>query len=187
MKINKLTTISIAVCCLVASLWSEAQSMDNQRDILDPATINRAANTKSLSQNEIDSLDFESIPTQQINVLETQTSWVSYLISPVKANIQMAYDVVNYVVQNPKKGMLVGLCLAYNVSAVAAQTGCCICIYGWTDRGSMRLHSDWTSWTPEQCGAVTGKEYCETFNITRNGFPLYFQASEWVPFKDCLY
>jgi hypothetical protein len=28
MKINKLNAMSVAVCCLVASLWSEAQCMD---------------------------------------------------------------------------------------------------------------------------------------------------------------
>jgi hypothetical protein len=102
--------------------------MDYQPDILDSSTFNRTANIQSTTQNEIDSFGFETIPTQLINVENSQASWASYLISPVKSNIRMAYDVVNYVVQSPKKGMIVGMILASHFITATAQYDC-RCVY----------------------------------------------------------
>jgi hypothetical protein len=129
MKINnKLKAISVAVCCLVASLWSETQGMDNKPDILESSTINRTTNMQSSSQNEMDALDLVSTSSQLINLEDSETSWASYLTSPVKASICNAYDVLNYMVQNPQKGMIIGFIFASNIMVASAQLDC-FCSY----------------------------------------------------------
>jgi hypothetical protein len=124
MKINKLKAISIAVCCLVASLWSEAQCMDNQKDILESATVNRTANIQSSSQNEIEDLAFESTPSQLISLEDSETSWASYLISPVKTTFQMVSEFISSAHNKPQKAMFVGLLLASQITLAASEYVC---------------------------------------------------------------
>jgi hypothetical protein len=124
MKINKLKAISIAVCCLISSLWSEAQSMDNQPDILESSLVHRNAHMQLSSQNEMDALEFESTPPRPINVVGSQSSWASYLISPVKTTLQMANEFISFAHNNPSKAMFIGLVSAYQITAVAADCAC---------------------------------------------------------------
>jgi hypothetical protein len=161
MKINKLKTISISFCCLVTSLWSEAQCMDNQPDILESATVNRTSNIQPVAQSEINDVAFEVTPSQLINLEDSQDSWASYLISPLKSTIQVANEFVKLATNNPKLATVVGMC--YVLPAVAALASDPI-IGGWfmqatchkTPHGSSadilcdgyKVHG-WLGWTSE--------------------------------------
>ena len=129
MKINKLKVISVVVCCFVASLWSEAKSMDNQPDILESATVNRTSTMKLISQSEINDLTIESKPSQIINLEDSETSRASFMVSPFKTTIQMAQEFIKIVTHNTQKGMIMGLILAYQVTAAtAAAINTCNCV-----------------------------------------------------------
>lgn len=136
MKIDKLKLLSIAFSYLVAALWSETQCMDNQTDILDSATFNRTAHMQSTTQNEIDSLDFEPKPTGSINMENSQSSWVPYLISPVKTTLQMASEFISFAHNHPNKAMFIGLVFTYQVASAAAVVCSCTCYGGANDRAS---------------------------------------------------
>jgi hypothetical protein len=178
MKINKFKVISIAVCCLVASLWSEGQCMDNQPDILESSTVNRTINMQLSSQSVIDTLDFEAIPSRSINLEDTSTSWASYLISPVKANIQMAYDVVKYAFQSPQKGMIVGLFIAYQVAAVAAQYNC-VCEFsgGITDNNYVFTNDQNLTRCMKTCN-----DKCDLLYVSYSGNTRNYTAWDCVPY-----
>lgn len=124
MKIkNKLKAVSIASFCLVVSLWSETQGTDKQNDILESATVN-CTTIQPVSQSEINDLAFEIKPSQLINLEDSIPSWASYLLSPAKAVIQSSYKVINFTTQNPQKAIIIGVCLAYQFMAVAADCNC---------------------------------------------------------------
>jgi len=148
---NKLKAISIAVCCLVASLWSEAQCMDNQKDILESATVNRTSNIQSSSQGEIASL-----------ALEDKSSLTSYLLYPAKATIQSAYEIIKYTTQNPKNAMIIGVVLASQFITVAAQPIICFCNCKNINTGEIRyaqlgsLSPDTSPYCPTICTLITG-------------------------------
>lgn len=124
MIINKLKAISIAIFCFVISLYSEAQGMDNPNDILESATVNRTANIQSVSQNEVNDLDLISPFAQIINNEDSEASWASYLISPVKTTLQMANEFISLAHHNPNKAILVGLVFTYQIASVAAKYQC---------------------------------------------------------------
>ncbi len=131
MKIkNKLKSISIAACCLVASLWSETQGMDNQNDILESATVNRTSNIQSVSQSEINDLEFETTPSQLINLEDSETYLASYLLSPVKKTIQMAQEFIQIAYDSPKNGMIIALILTSQFAVMAAADCECFCVDG---------------------------------------------------------
>jgi len=121
MKINKLKAISIVFCCLVVSLWSGAQGTDNRNDILESVTVNRTA-IQPVSQSEINDLSFESTPSQIINLRDSETSWASYLPSPVKSTMQVANEFVNLVITNPKLAAIAGI--LYMAPIIAATCEC---------------------------------------------------------------
>jgi ABC-type amino acid transport system permease subunit len=148
MKINKLKAVSIAICCLVVALWSEAQCMDRQTDILETATVNRTANIQTVSQSKINDLAVESTPSQLIKLEDSQTSWASYLLSPVKATIMVANDYVNLVSNNPKLAILLGLSYAIPVAAAVN----CAC-YG------RQIHADGLCHAPVVFYGCRASEY----------------------------
>jgi hypothetical protein len=113
MKINILKAISIVVCFFVASLWSNAQCMDNQNDILETSTVNRTSNIQSSSQNEIAALD-----------LEDKTSWASYLISPVKVAFKTANALTTFAIHNPKLATIMAF---WQVVPLASAACTCYC------------------------------------------------------------
>jgi len=121
---NKLKAILIAVCCLVGSLWSEAQGMDNHKDIYESATVNHTANMLLSSQNEIDALDLVSTYSQITNLEDSKTSWAFYMISPFKTTVQATTKFLDIAINNPPKALLIGLVLSYQVTAVAANYYC---------------------------------------------------------------
>lgn len=57
-------------------------------------------------------------------------SWGSYLMSPVKATIQMANFITNYVVANPKKSIFIGVNIACKMSIATTQHYACTCLFG---------------------------------------------------------
>jgi len=128
MKINKLKLLSIAICCLVSALCSEAQCMDNQSDTLELSVVNRATNTKSSSQNEIATL-----------ALEDKSSLFSYLLYPAKTAIHSAYEVIKYTAQNSQKSLIIGVYLACQFTAIAADCNCII--YDQLTAGPILPHS----------------------------------------------
>jgi hypothetical protein len=129
MKINKLKAISITVCCLVAFLWSEAQGMDNQNDILESATVNRTFNIQSSSKNEIAASD-----------LEGKASWASYLIFPVKAAFKTANELTTFAIHNPK---LATIMVFWQVVPLASACTC----YCWNQgRKECRDYGEWVDY-----------------------------------------
>lgn len=123
MKINKLQAISIAFCCLVASLWSETQCMDNRLDIGENTCISKTI-TQTSSRNEIDSLDIASTLSLSINLKDPTASWASYLYSPINSTMQMACKVISFAHNNPKKALFIGFVLTNQIVAVAAECAC---------------------------------------------------------------
>lgn len=136
MKINKLKTLSISVCCMVVALWSEAQCMDNQKDMLELSTVNRTANMQSI-QNEIDDFTFDPVSPHFINLDDSASSWTSYMTSPVKATLHMAQKFINMAHHNHYAATLIGVVLTCQITAAAADYCACMCFSevgqnGWT-------------------------------------------------------
>jgi hypothetical protein len=72
-------------------------------------------------QNESDDFDAESISPQLIKLEDSQTSWSSYLFSPVKVTMQKANEFITIATRNPKLAMVVGM--YYMIPAVTALGG----------------------------------------------------------------
>lgn len=123
MKINKLRAISIVVCCLVISLWGQAQST-NQLDILELDTNYRTGSMQTSFQNEIDALDLVPTPLQSINLEDYQDAWGAYLISPFKSTITFAYEFLKLATNNPKLAAVVGMCYMLPVISAGCQCFC---------------------------------------------------------------
>ena len=157
MKISKLKAISIAICCLVSSLWSEAQSIDNQIDILKSPTINRKANIQLSSQDDIDDLAFEP-ESPSINLEDTTTSWASYWLTPAKSALQSTYDAMKFTTQNPQKALIIAFCLTYQITATAAAS--CLCK---TEDGNIHSFTQFCirGGVPN---ATACDDYCAAFN-----------------------
>src|SRR5271166_472280 len=124
MNISKLKVLLKAMCCLIISLWSDIQCIDNMPDIeenepykiINTPSENFSDNLEteagnetvgqSSSQNEIsdlnDALAFVSQPvhSQFVNQEDPTTSWVSYLNSPFKIASQMAHEVIRFSINN---------------------------------------------------------------------------------------
>jgi hypothetical protein len=79
---------------------------------------------KVSSQNEVDALNLVSTPSQLIKLKDTQTSWASYLLSPVKTTLQMANEFISLAHHSPNKAILVGLVFTYQIASVAADYQC---------------------------------------------------------------
>ncbi|WP_032113561.1 hypothetical protein [Candidatus Paracaedibacter symbiosus] len=142
MKYSTLKRLSITMCSLIMVLCSEVQSA---QDLTDPETI--ASNkTKLFYQNEDTQLsDNELIAPETIKLEESSVSWTSYLFSPIQSAVYNTYKIINYATQSPQKAMIVGLILATNVAAVAADCHC------YCNRTSWRLGR------PETYGSNIGK------------------------------
>jgi hypothetical protein len=124
MMINKLKVMSIAICCLIVALCSETQGMENQTDILESATVKSSASMQLSAQNEIDDFTSESVSSQLVNLENSKVSWMSYFLSPVVRVAQKAYDIVDYTTRNPQKAAIIGVFMAAQFTAVAAD--CCV-------------------------------------------------------------
>lgn len=122
MKIIKLKAISIAACCLVVSLWSEAQGIDNQNDRLESAKVNHTPHIQPILQTEISDLAFKTTPLQIVNLGDSETSWGYYLLCPVKSTIKVANEFINLGTNNPKLAVVVGMC--YMLPAISAACNC---------------------------------------------------------------
>lgn len=129
---NKLKLISVATCCFVVSLWGQAQCT-NQLDILESDTNYHTISMQTSLQNKMDALD--SKPLQSINLEDSQDSWSSYLISPLKSTMQMTSQFMELATNNPKLAMVVGVAYTLQLAealpyAAAASTYyqqyCCI-------------------------------------------------------------
>lgn len=96
--------------------------MDNQNNILESITVNRTYNIQPASQSEINDLAFETAPSQLINLKDPATSWVSYILSPVKSTMQVANEFGILVTNNPKLAFVVGM--SYMIPAVEAACMC---------------------------------------------------------------
>lgn len=75
-------------------------------------------------QQDVSSSVKPSTSYQVVSSEDSQTSFSSYLVSSVKAPFQMANEFIDIAIQNPRKGLFIGLVLAYQVVAVAADCNC---------------------------------------------------------------
>jgi hypothetical protein len=90
----------------------------------------RKANIVEKRFDEVsDVSSFSKLSVSSVKLEDSLISWTSYLCSPAKMAIQGAYDVVNFTTQNPRKAMIIGVYIAYQVTSVAAAncTGCYAC------------------------------------------------------------
>lgn len=71
----------------------------------------------------------QSVSSQIVSSEDFKDSWASYMLSPVKASMQMTSQFMEIATNNPKLAMAVGL--SYMVSAVAAIDYLCeyTCVY----------------------------------------------------------
>ena len=95
----------------------------------------RKVSLMSDDQKDTPSSVKQSMSSQIESLEDSKISWMSYLLSPAKVALQGAYDVVNFTTQNPNKAMIIGVYLAYQVTAVAAQN-CMGCTECWCDCGN---------------------------------------------------
>jgi len=126
MKINKFKALSVAVCCFIVALWSEAQGMDNQKDMLESSTVNRTANMLSTQDVSPHFIDFG----------DSASSWASYMTFPVKTTLHMAQTFINMAYHNRYAATLIGVALTCQITA-AADYCACMCFSevgqnGWT-------------------------------------------------------
>ncbi|MBL0941318.1 MAG: hypothetical protein IBJ00_01105 [Alphaproteobacteria bacterium] len=128
MKINKLKTISIAICCFIIALCSEIKCTDNMSGLEEKTSYKI---TYHSSENYIDSFKYE-IGTNTSNMAlsfkneseDSKTSWMSYLLYPAKNVIRNTNGIINFATQSPKKAIITGLVLAYHMAVVAAECDC---------------------------------------------------------------
>lgn len=77
----------------------------------------RARKISFVAEDQQDSVK-QSTSSQIENFDDSQNSWMSYLISPVKATIQITNEFISIATHNPKLAMVVGL--GYMISAAEA-------------------------------------------------------------------
>ena len=84
---------------------------------------------ESEDQQDVQAFTKQSASSQVVSLENSQDSWASSLLYPAKYVVQSAYDVMNFTTQNPRKAIMVGAILLYQVTAVAALncTGCYRC------------------------------------------------------------
>ena len=75
-------------------------------------------------RQDVRSFTKHSTPSQVVSLEDSKISWTSYLSSSVMSAAQRAYDIVDYTTRNPQKASIIGLCLAYQVVAAAADCKC---------------------------------------------------------------
>ena len=121
MKYSTLKRLSIAMCSLIMVLCSEVKSA---QDLTDPE-IMASNKTKLFYQNEDTQLSNEElISPQTIKLEESSVSWAPYLFTPFKSAVDNAYNIIKYATQNPSKATFIGLILAYQIIAAAAECEC---------------------------------------------------------------
>ena len=77
-------------------------------------------------QQEVQSFTKYSDSSQVVSLEDSQNSWASYLISPVKATFQTANEFIDLATRNPKLAMVVGV--AYTLQLAEALPHCaCYC------------------------------------------------------------
>lgn len=113
----------------------------------------------------------------------SQNSLRSYLIAPVKASMQMASEVVHYVVNNPKKSIVVAMSYSYIVAAAAQDAMECRCYLSWQGAKNpttwIRM-GDFGGCEPQQCNTT-----CTNLNFYLQYIPTkYFTiySSDCQPF-----
>jgi hypothetical protein len=77
-------------------------------------------------QKNVSSSIKQSTSSQVVSSEDSQMSWASYMISPVKATFQIANEFINLATHNPKLAMAVGF--TYTLQAAAALDCACYCI-----------------------------------------------------------
>jgi hypothetical protein len=80
----------------------------------------------NFASKSMDMEDYEgsSVRVRKVSLEDSRNSWKSYLSSSVMSAVQKAYDIVDYTTRNPQKSMIIGVCLAYQFTAVAARCSC---------------------------------------------------------------
>lgn len=118
---NYLKKFLFTLLILVIPYTNSASKAMNVEDY-DGSTLRaRKVSFVTEDQKDVQSFTKHSTSSQVVSLEDPQNSWVSYLISPLKANIQTVYDTLRFAVQNPRKGMIFGLCLASQIMLTAAQ------------------------------------------------------------------
>ena len=156
MKSSNLKAMLITAFCFVVALCSEIICMDNASDIQEITSYksqnNHSENYLDILKPEIDNRLCDVIlPLNQDENENPSTSWASYLISPVKATLQMASEFISLAHNNPNKAVLVGLVLTYQIAAVTADCWCdCVAFANGKTGGN-----DWYKPNTNDC-----REYC---------------------------
>jgi hypothetical protein len=94
--------------------------------------------THKVSLIREDQKDISSSVSQaksSINLEDSQTSWRSYLLSPVQSVIKRTSEKLYFPTPSRQKALYVGFCLAYQVASVAAQVEQFDCLCGYSHNG----------------------------------------------------
>ena len=105
MKINKLKALSIAVCCLVVSIWSATPGMDEQPDI-DEGASRRPYRCDCI-------IVTSKSPTQRLGILHPEKRYATY----VDCNNECLFECASMVKERPLPFYL------YNTLAFCENTG----------------------------------------------------------------
>lgn len=134
MNTSKLKAIFTTACCFVFALCSEIKSMDTASGIqeLQETTSYKTKNTNS--EGCLDSLKTEVSSNSSSALLllnqdenkAPETSWGSYISSPIKSVINGTYNIVDFSVKHPTQTIITSLLITAQFTAVAAD---CNCIY----------------------------------------------------------
>ena len=128
-------------------------------------------------QKDVQSFTKHQINSKVVNSEDSKSSFLSYLLSPVKKVAQSSYNVLDFVTRNPKKTMIIGVVLAYQLVSVAADYYCVFNCGIWGNTTYPAAYPDYSAcmqYTPctretcltyHECGAAVCKfANCYLFN-----------------------
>lgn len=164
--------------------YTNSASKSMNTDGYDGSTI-RVRNVSLTTEDtqEVKPLKKQSTFSQLKTLENSQTSLASYFIAPIKASMQMASEVVHYVVNNPKKSIVVAMSYSYVVAAAAQGAMECRCYLSWQgakDPTTWIRMGDFGGCEPQQCNTT-----CSNLNFYLDKIPTqYFTiySSDCQPF-----
>jgi hypothetical protein len=128
MNTIKLRAILITVFCFVVALCSEIKSMDTASDLQETTSKTKNTNSECCLDRLKSEIDSDSSNEQLLlngdENKDPETSWVSYISSPVKYIINGTYNIVDFAVKHPTQTVVTSLLIVSQFTAVAADCNC---------------------------------------------------------------
>jgi hypothetical protein len=147
-------------------------------DVEDPeSSIVRTSTVSFVKEDQKDVQSFEKHSTNSkvVSLEDSQSSWKSYLFSPVKMVVQSTSNILDCITRNPKKTMIIGALLANLLVGVAAEYMCVFNCVGFNKTWSVQYpdYDTCMQYVPCTTAACTAYNECSgIFCKAANCFPL---------------